>query len=142
MAEYAGEAPGSVRHQRYESGLNGVPPLSTVDGRWIEGYVEGANGWSIGEHYEDMDPFRDAEALYTKLEHAVLPMFYQHKEEYAPARQLAIAYNESFFNAHRMVLQYARQVYRLPYVQGAGEDSAGPSHRALVRSRSSFPVTE
>ena len=98
--------------------------------------------WSIGEHYENMDPSGDAEALYAKLERAVLPMFYQRKrkEEYARVRQLAIAYNGSFFNAQRMVLQYARHVYRLQYAQGSAEDGAAPPHRARARSRSPLPV--
>ena len=117
-----------------KAALNGVPSLSTLDGWWIEGHVEGATGWSIGEHYQEMDPAGDAEALYSKLESAILPMFYHRPEEYARVRQLAVAYNGSFFNAQRMVLQYVRHVYRLQYIQGAVEDGAGPAQHARPRS--------
>ncbi|MGH7545925.1 MAG: alpha-glucan family phosphorylase, partial [Gemmatimonadota bacterium] len=29
---------------------NGVPSLSTIDGWWVEGHVEGVTGWAIGPH--------------------------------------------------------------------------------------------
>ncbi len=121
-----------------KAALNGVPSLSTLEGWWIEGHVEGATGWSIGEHYEDMDPSGDAEALYTKLERAVLPMFYQRKEEYARVRQLAIAYNGLFFNAQRGCCNTPGTSAGCSTRRGGGEDGAAPPHRARARSRSPF----
>jgi starch phosphorylase len=32
-----------------KAALNGVPSLSTVDGWWVEGWVEGVTGWAIGK---------------------------------------------------------------------------------------------
>lgn len=92
---------------------NGVPSLSVLDGWWIEGHVEGATGWSIGEVSDrvagDADQ-RDAEDLYAKLE-VILHLFYNEPERWASVMKLAIALNASFFNTHRMVYQYATSAY-------------------------------
>jgi len=32
---------------------NGMPSLSTMDGWWIEGQIEGLTGWSIGPNSEN-----------------------------------------------------------------------------------------
>ena len=46
--------------------------------------------------------------LYDKLEHIILPMFYDKNEEYRYVMRNAIAFNASFFNTHRMVQQCPR----------------------------------
>lgn len=91
---------------------NGVPSLSVPDGWWIEGWVEGATGWSIGDGRgaPDQDG-RDAEDLYRKLEEVILPLFYRDRAGWTRVMRQTIAFNASFFNSHRMVEQYVRSAY-------------------------------
>jgi len=98
-----------------KAATNGVPSLSVLDGWWIEGHIEGMTGWSIGQPGHSVndapDSARDAEALYDKLEHAVLPMFYHRRSEYVDVMRHAIAINAAFFNTQRMVEQYVTHAY-------------------------------
>jgi starch phosphorylase len=96
-----------------KAAMNGVPSLSTLDGWWIEGWIEGVTGWAIGTMAEGAD---DAEDLYTKLEEVVVPLFYDSPDSFTVVRRNAIAYNGSFFNTERMAAEYARDAYGL----GAG----------------------
>jgi starch phosphorylase len=96
-----------------KAALNGVPSLSVLDGWWIEGHVEGVTGWSIGNWHDDSDTNAEAVMLYDKLEKVILPLFYQHPDDYAKVMSQAIALNGSFFTAQRMVLQYALRAYEL-----------------------------
>jgi glycogen phosphorylase len=50
-------------------------------------------------------------SLYNKLEHVILPLFYQQPTEFAQVMRSAIALNGSFFNTQRMVLQYLKNAY-------------------------------
>jgi glycogen phosphorylase len=96
-----------------KAALNGVPSLSVLDGWWVEGHQEGVTGWSIGDaNDENSDPVREAQSLYYKLEHVVLPMFYHQPNEYAQIMRSAIALNGSVFNTHRMLTQYLENAYR------------------------------
>lgn len=97
--------------------LNGVPSLSIADGWWLEGGLDGVNGWTVksalnegGSNLRDQDN-ADAEALYRALEERVLPMFFGAPVEYARVMQHAIVTNASFFNTHRMVDQYRSMAY-------------------------------
>jgi len=95
-----------------KAALNGVPSLSVLDGWWVEGHVEGVTGWAIGDpHGHPTPPYEDANALYTKLEHVVLPMFYRAPESFDRIRRSAIALNGSFFNTERMLLEYVSRAY-------------------------------
>ena len=95
-----------------KAALNGVPSLSVLDGWWIEGHVEGVTGWSIGENdASQIDPVAEADSLYDKLEHVILPLYYAKPEAYTEIRRSAIALNGSFFHTQRMVLQYVRNAY-------------------------------
>jgi starch phosphorylase len=98
-----------------KAALNGVPSLSILDGWWVEGHIEGVTGWAIGElrHSgdESLDNGADAESLYDKLEHVILPMFYNERHKYLTVMQHAIAINGSFFNTQRMVQQYITDAY-------------------------------
>ncbi|MDZ7728616.1 MAG: alpha-glucan family phosphorylase [Dehalococcoidia bacterium] len=96
-----------------KAAMNGVPSLSTLDGWWIEGHVEGVTGWSIGTSWDPAPDEKDAEQLYSKLEMVVAPMYYRQPERWAEVMRYAIALNGSFFNAQRMVMQYAQEAYRL-----------------------------
>ena len=100
-----------------KAALNGVPSLSVLDGWWVEGHVEGVTGWSIGNDggaearsADDRDAL-DADALYEKLDTAVLPCFFAQRERYLGIMRNAIALNASFFNTQRMLLQYLYAAY-------------------------------
>ncbi len=93
-----------------KAALNGVPSLSVLDGWWVEGHVEGVTGWAIGDDGA-ADPASEAESLYDKLDHAILPLYYGKPEAYAEIRRSAISLNGSFFHTQRMVLQYVRNAY-------------------------------
>jgi len=95
-----------------KAALNGVPSLSVLDGWWIEGHVEGVTGWSIGDHGDPETALgTEANALYDKLEHAILPLYYGRLDAFTEIRRSAIALNGSFFHTQRMVLQYVRNAY-------------------------------
>ncbi len=98
-----------------KSALNGVPSLSVLDGWWIEGHIDGVTGWSIGETRRDIEEssnwLKDASSLYDKLEHIILPLFYQDRDRFIDVMRHAIALNGSFFNTHRMILEYVLKAY-------------------------------
>jgi len=98
-----------------KSALNGVPSLSVLDGWWIEGYIEGVTGWSIGETRRDTEEssnwLKDALSLYNKLEHVILPLFYHDRDRFIDVMRHCIALNGSFFNTHRMILEYVLKAY-------------------------------
>lgn len=95
---------------------NGVPSVSTLDGWWLEGHVEGVTGWSIG----GKDPLPEQEAnasdaadLYDKLEQMIVPLYYEDRAGWVRVMCNVIALNASFFNTHRMVRQYVQHAYQL-----------------------------
>jgi starch phosphorylase len=97
-----------------KAALNGVPSFSVLDGWWVEGHIEGVTGWAIGD--EDgavSDTPREIASLYDKLENVILPMFYRRPDEFARIMRSAVALNGSYFNAQRMLAQYARNAYGL-----------------------------
>jgi starch phosphorylase len=105
-----------------KAALNGVPSLSVLDGWWLEGCVEGVTGWAVGDATEEpSDAASDAAEIYDKLQHTIMPMFYQRRLDYAKVMRSAIAVNGSFFNAQRMVQQYVRDVYDSESGTTAGE---------------------
>lgn len=76
---------------------NGIPSLSTLDGWWHEGCIDGVTGWSLSD---------DGKDLYDRLEKEILPVFYKRREQWLNIMKNAIAMNASYFNTHRMVLEY------------------------------------
>jgi starch phosphorylase len=95
-----------------KASLNGVPSLSVLDGWWIEGHIEGVTGWSVGETVTgESDNQAEAESLYRKLQHKIIPLFYQSPDDYALVMRTAISVNGSFYNAQRMLLQYLANAY-------------------------------
>ncbi len=95
-----------------KAALNGVPSFSILDGWWIEGHVEGATGWSIGEGWQsEANPASEVSSLYDKLENIITPMFYQRPNDFAGIMRSAIALNGSYFNAQRMLTQYMQNAY-------------------------------
>lgn len=91
---------------------NGIPSLSILDGWWIEGCIEGFTGWSIGSapDIESSDQ-EDAASLYDKLQNVVIPIYYKNRGKWVNIMRHCIAINASFFNTHRMVLQYVLNAY-------------------------------
>jgi glycogen phosphorylase len=98
-----------------KAALNGVPSLSVLDGWWIEGYIEGVTGWSIGQASSpgnrSFNRTDDATSLYDKLERVVIPAFYQERDRFLEIMRHCIALNGSFFNTHRMIQQYVLKAY-------------------------------
>jgi starch phosphorylase len=90
---------------------NGVPNFSVLDGWWIEGHIEGHTGWSIGPLDVSADPDKDAEDLYYKLEHVIIPLYYQDRKGWIKVMQDAIGKNAYFFNSHRMMRRYVTEAY-------------------------------
>lgn len=91
---------------------NGIPSLSILDGWWIEGCIEGFTGWSIGSapDIESSDQ-EEAASLYDKLQNIVIPIYYKNRGKWINIMRHCIAMNASFFNTHRMVLQYGLNAY-------------------------------
>jgi len=92
-----------------KAALNGVLNLSVLDGWWIEGCVEGVNGWAIGDG-EGTHSEADATALYDKLEHAVLPLYYRDRSGWLGMMKAAVA-KSAWFSSHRMMWRYAAEAY-------------------------------
>jgi starch phosphorylase len=91
-----------------KAAMNGVPSLSILDGWWIEGCLEGVTGWAIEDGANDDD---EANALYRKLELAVVPLYLDAPEKWARLMRNTLAFNGSYFNTNRMVKQYSRNAY-------------------------------
>jgi len=101
-----------------KAGMNGVLNFSTWDGWWLEGGVEGVNGWGIGPRpsWQDMSESldeEDLEDLYGKLAHIILPTYYKHKDEWVRLMKNSIATIGPYFNTHRMVSDYISKVYKI-----------------------------
>ena len=93
-----------------KAAINGVLNLSVLDGWWIEGCIEGVTGWAIGGDASDTHA-ASAEHLYDKLEHVVLPLYYEHRQRWIWMMQQSISKIGSAFNTHRMMLCYVAEAY-------------------------------
>jgi starch phosphorylase len=95
---------------------NGVVNFGVLDGWWIEGWIEGVTGWSIGPEpgekvsYEEARN-RELEDFYGKLEHMIIPMFYHRRDEWIRMMNNSIGMVASFFNSHRMMRRYVTEAY-------------------------------
>jgi glycogen phosphorylase len=94
-----------------KAALNGGLNLSILDGWWAEGCVEGVNGWSIPHSKGTHTDRRDAASLYDRLEHVVLPCFYNEPQRWRAMMKQAIGHVGSYFNTRRMLRQYATEAY-------------------------------
>jgi starch phosphorylase len=95
---------------------NGVINFSILDGWWIEGFVEGVTGWSIGpapeEKIKPEETFkRELDDLYNKLEYAILPMYYGRRDEWMEMMENSISKLAYYFNTHRMMRRYVLYAY-------------------------------
>ncbi|MEM4267266.1 MAG: alpha-glucan family phosphorylase [Candidatus Woesearchaeota archaeon] len=97
-----------------KAAINGVPQFSTLDGWWLEGHIENVTGWSIGIHPNQKKESEQAEDVldfYRKLEHVILPKYYNERDNWIEIMRHVIALNGSFFNTHRMLQQYVLNAY-------------------------------
>lgn len=95
---------------------NGVMNFSVLDGWWIEGHIEGFTGWAIGPPPHELAPgadadARDSEDLYHKLEHTIIPIYYDDRHTWIRMMQNAIGKNAYYFNTHRMMRRYVTEAY-------------------------------
>ncbi len=93
---------------------NGVLNFSVLDGWWIEGYVEGETGWSIGPEPTESPVSNneiDSEDLYRKLEEEIIPLYYDDRDGWVRMMQNAIGKIAYYFNTHRMMRRYVTEAY-------------------------------
>lgn len=60
---------------------------------------------------QEPNPAEEARELYQKLRWTIVPLYYQSRDRWIDVMRHTIAFNASFFNAHRMVQQYATNAY-------------------------------
>jgi starch phosphorylase len=92
-----------------KAALNGVLNLSVLDGWWIEAWIEGVTGWSIGDDGDG--PADHARVLYDKLEHVVLPLYWRDRSRWIWMMKEAISKIGPRFNSHLMMRRYASEAY-------------------------------
>ncbi len=95
---------------------NGVMNFSVLDGWWIEGWIEGVTGWSIGPHPNEQlsteeRRIRELEDLYNKIEYVIIPTFYQNRDEWVRMMENSIGKIAYYFNSHRMMRRYFTEAY-------------------------------
>ena len=99
-----------------KAAMNGVLNLSIYDGWWLEGGIDGVNGWGFGRRTDWSDLSESVEGedeagLYTKLSSSVLPTFYRDREGWVNMQKRSIATVGPLFNSYRMVEEYVTKVY-------------------------------
>ena len=123
-----------------KAAANGALNLSTLDGWWDEIWRSQDQptriGWAIGkgETYQDSKYQEqvEADALYELLERDVIPTFYDRGPDGIPRRWIefmksSIATICPFVNTHRMVKDYACQVYLKAHEQYRALEMDGAS---------------
>ena len=95
---------------------NGVVNFSVLDGWWVEGWIENATGWSIGPKPDEILSEEEAilaelNDLYNKLYYAIVPMYYEQKNEWFKLINNSIGMIAYYFNSHRMMRLYVTQAY-------------------------------
>ncbi len=95
---------------------NGVINFSVLDGWWIEGWIEGITGWSIGPRPEEglsleKRGIMELDDLYGKLEHLIVPMFYSEGSEWVKMMKNSIGKIAYYFNSQRMMRRYVTEAY-------------------------------
>lgn len=92
-----------------KAAVNGVLNLSVLDGWWIEAWIEGVTGWAVGS--DDGRHENDAQELYDKLEHVVLPLYHTDRSRWTCMMKQAISKIAARFNSQRMMRRYASEAY-------------------------------
>jgi len=94
-----------------KAALNGTLNLSTVDGWWVEGWIEGVTGWAIGTDGDGETDEDHANSLYSKLEEQVLPLYNNDRAKWIWMMKQSISKIAPYFNSHRMMRRYAIDGY-------------------------------
>lgn len=94
-----------------KAALNGVLNLSIPDGWWLEACIEGVTGWSIGAGKADGSRPVDANSLYDKLEHVILPLYGRDRARWIWMMKQSVSKIGSRFNSQRMMRRYASEAY-------------------------------
>jgi starch phosphorylase len=94
-----------------KAAINGVLNMSVLDGWWLEAWIEGTTGWAIGSNPPTQENERDADDFYDKLEHTVLPLYYQNRIRWIWMMKQSIGKIASYFNSQRMMRRYATEAY-------------------------------
>jgi starch phosphorylase len=112
--------------------VNGGINLSELDGWWAEAYTPEV-GWALGDGKEHGDDpawdAAEAEALYSLLEHEIIPEFYSRGSNGMPGGWIArmresMARLTPHFSASRAVSEYTEKHY-IPAADAYGSRSAG-----------------
>lgn len=101
--------------------VNGGINLSISDGWWCEGYNR-QNGWTIGPVVStelpssEQNDYADAESLYSLLENAVVPLYFERDVAGLPLAWIATAKRSlksltAMYGSNRMLTDYIRQFY-------------------------------
>ena len=98
-----------------KAAMNAVLNFSVYDGWWLEGGVEGVNGWGIGRRAPWGDLKEDGDSdlpdLYHKLSEFILPTYYHEKEKWWTMGKNSVATVGPMFNSYRMINEYEAKVY-------------------------------
>ncbi len=99
-----------------KAAMNGTLNFSVYDGWWLEGGIEGVNGWGIGRRPEWLDftessDSEDLSDLYGKLSGSIAPTYYLRRDKWWEMAKSSIATVAPFFNSYRMVGDYITRVY-------------------------------
>ncbi len=93
-----------------KAAMNGGLNFSVLDGWWIEGYeMNPQAGFSIGPYQESLTPVNnddeDVNDFYEKLEHVLIPLYYDNKADWIKRMKHAITLG-AHFNTHRCIEEY------------------------------------
>jgi len=101
-----------------KAACNGVVNFSVLDGWWLEGFIEGVTGWSIGPLPIETERLQkdeikeyEIEDLYSKLEYLILPTFYHRRDQWVELMENSIGKIAYHFNSHRMLRRYVLYAY-------------------------------
>ncbi len=99
-----------------KASMNGVLPLSILDGWWIDGYT-GNNGWVIypKDELPSYNPF-EANQIYSLLENEIQPLFYDRDEEGIPRNWIKMMKQAIYiacknFSITGTLLEYIKKFY-------------------------------
>lgn len=94
-----------------KAAMNGILNFSVLDGWWIEGYKSCPDaGFSIGTMDSANNDEADADDLYTKLEHTLIPLYYENRTEWIRRMKNAITLG-AYFNTNRCIEEYKSKAW-------------------------------
>ena len=97
-----------------KAALNGGLNFSVLDGWWIEGHKMCPQaGFAIGDAPTDAnqnDDEGESNDLYHKLEHTIIPLYYENSSEWINRMKNAITLG-AYFNTNRCVEEYMKKAW-------------------------------